>query len=104
MGKNNVISFDSKRNNSKKSKPNNKSDINQQAKEILERSSMIPLGTIFLDLYMDEDHTGMSMYPSYQLLADMDDDLVDQIGDMLKSNFSDCIDKLLQRFKENRKN
>ena len=104
MGKDNVISFDSKRNNKKNTNPSNMSDINQQAKEIFERSSMIPLGTIYLDLSMDEDYTGMSMYPSYRLLADMDDDLVDQIGDMLKSNFSDCIDKLLQGFKENRKN
>lgn len=104
MGKNNVISFDSKRNNSKKSKPNNKSDINQQAKEILERSSMIELGTIFIDLYMDEDETGISMLPSYQLVSDMNDDLVDQIGDMLKANLSDCIDKLLQHFKETRYN
>lgn len=100
MGKDNVISFDSKRNNKQRMKPDNKSDINQQAKEIFDRASMIDLGTIFLDLYMDEDGCGISMLPSYSLNSDMDDQLIDEIANMLKANFSACIDELFKNFKE----
>lgn len=100
MGKDNVISFDSKRSNKQNVKPTNKSDINQQAKEIFDRASMIDLGTIFIDLYMDDDGCGISMLPSYSLNSDMDDQLIDAIADMLKTNFSACIDELFKRFKE----
>lgn len=96
MSKSNVINFDGKRNN----KPKDKSDINQQAKEIFDRASMIDLGTIFLDLYMDEDGCGISMLPSYSLNSDMDDQLIDEVADMLKTNFSACIDELFKKFKE----
>lgn len=100
MSKNNIISFDSNRNNKTSTKPNAKPNVNQEAKEILERSAMIDLGTIFIDLYMDADGTGISMLPSYSLSTDINEELIDDIANMLKANFDVAIDQLLKNFKE----
>lgn len=59
----------------------------------------IPLVTFYLDVSISSDLTELSYIPYYEFFKDVSEDMVDQIGDMLKAHFSESIDQLLTLYK-----
>ncbi len=58
----------------------------------------IELGVIYLEIYVSPDNTVLSFIPSFELDNGLDADTITNIGEMLKVNFSDAIDRLLSTY------
>ena len=74
--------------------PNHKKEAKQ---EIL----VVNLGTIYLDLLLSYDGKNIYFRPSYELEQDIDDELLDDLGDMLKKGFAETIDQIFALYKSN---
>lgn len=71
-------------------------------KELKEEVPVIDLGIIYLDLLISCDGKDIYFKPSYELEDSIDDELLDELGDMLKKGFSEAIDQLFALYKSNR--
>lgn len=71
-------------------------------KEPDEKIPVVNIGTIYLDLLISCDGKDIYFRPSYELEQDIDDELLDELGNMLKKGFSEAIDQLFTLYKSNR--
>lgn len=70
-------------------------------KESKQEIPVVNLGTIYLDLLLSYDGKNIYFRPSYELEQDIDDELLDTLGDMLKKGFAEAIDQLFALYKSN---
>lgn len=79
---NDVIKFD----NAKRSKKSKENDV------------VIDLGTLYIDLSIAHDGSSIYFKPSYELIPEMGDALLEELKDMLKTHLLDSIDNLFDTY------
>ena len=63
-------------------------------KKLKEKIPVVSIGTIYLDLLISCNGKDIYFRPSYELKKDIDDELLGELSDMLKTGFSEAIDQL----------